>query len=238
MIEVDVYKQDGSKKGKVSLSNSIFSLPWNDGLVHQAVVNIESSIRSGTAHTKDRSEVRGGGAKPWKQKGTGRARHGSRRSPIWVGGGITFGPRKEKNYTTSINKKMRTKAFFTSLSQKLRDEKVSFVDDILLDNPSTKSAVALVKKICDTSSKNVCTVVFAESNPIAQKSFSNIPGVRTSALDAFNTRDVLIARQIIFVSPEETISKLEARGVNVKSYVDGKEIKSEEKSTLKKSENK
>lgn len=220
MIEVNLYKQDGSKKGNVSLSADIFSLPWNDGLVHQAVITLENSMRSGNAHTKDRSEVRGGGKKPWKQKGTGRARHGSIRSPIWVGGGTTFGPRSEKDFTNAINKKMRVKAFFIALSQKLRDEKISFIDDISFESPSTKNALALVSKVCNMDSKNtknLCTIVFADSNAMAQKSFSNIPGVRTVLLDVFNTRDVLIAKQILFVNPDETIARLETRGSGVKN---------------------
>ena len=113
-MEQKVYNQKGEEAGKIKLPESIFGVPWNADLVHQVVVAMTSSMRHSIANTKTRGEVSGGGKKPWQQKGTGRARHGSTRSPIWVGGGIAHGPRKEKNYDRKINKKARAKALWPS----------------------------------------------------------------------------------------------------------------------------
>lgn len=139
-MESKVYNQKGEEVGKITLPEQVFDLPWNADLVHQVVVGMQANARTPVAHTKDRSEVRGGGRKPWQQKGTGRARHGSRRSPIWKGGGVTFGPRNEKIYSKTINKKMRAKALFTALSQKLKDNEVLFVDTLSFTEPKAVEA--------------------------------------------------------------------------------------------------
>ena len=218
MIEVPIYKQDGSQAGVAQLPEHLFTLPWTDALVHQVVVGIASNQRSATAHAKGRSEVRGGGRKPWRQKGTDRARHGSIRSPLWVGGGVTFGPNKEKKYTKSINKKMRAKAFFTVLSEKARAGMLAFVDGFSVEKPSTKAAVACVKGVCGEVAdvkKNVCTVVFSERDESLRKSFANIQGVNLVALDAFNTKDALSARNILFMDSAKTIEYLKSRGETI-----------------------
>ena len=108
-METTVYNQKGTEAGKIKLSEAVFGLKWNADLVHQVVVSMNSVARTNVAHTKNRGEVRGGGKKPWQQKGTGRARHGSIRSPLWVGGGVTHGPRKDKDYSRKVNKKMKSK---------------------------------------------------------------------------------------------------------------------------------
>lgn len=214
-IEAPVFTWGGDEEVRVQLPENLFALPWSDRLVHQVVVSTASNQRSATAHTKGRSEVRGGGRKPWRQKGTGRARHGSVRSPLWVGGGVTFGPSRDKNYRKTINKKMRTKAFFVVLSQKLRSDSLAFINDLKMDVFSTKTAVSCIEKVCGTlirGKKNICTIVLSENNTIVRKSFSNIPGVRTVALEAFNVRDALTARKIFFVDSEKTLDYLHVRG--------------------------
>jgi len=117
-MEATIYNTSGKLMGKIRLPGDVFGLPWNADLVHQVVTSLQTSRRKPYAHVKTRGEVRGGGRKPWKQKGTGRARHGSTRSPIWVGGGVTHGPRNEKNFERKVSKKMKTKALYTILSAK------------------------------------------------------------------------------------------------------------------------
>lgn len=220
MKELKVYKQDGAEQGVFTLSGELFDLPWNGELVHQVVVAIEKNMRSPIAHTKDRSEVRGGGRKPWRQKKLGRARHGSIRSPLWVGGGVTFGPRKERKFSVAVNKKMRRKAFFTVLSQKIRDGKIAFIDSLVFEAPSTKAADVFVRGVCgDAVKKNRCLIVLPAKDMMVTKSFRNLPGVSVVAIDGLNARDVLIARKLFFVDPEETMRVLEGRYPSVRQNV-------------------
>src|SRR4051812_16206027 len=129
-MEATVYNQQGKSAGKIKLPEAVFGVPWNADLVHEVVRLMNSNSRTNVAHAKTRGEVRGGGKKPWKQKGTGRARHGSTRSPIWVGGGVAHGPRKDKNFDRKINKKARAKALYTILSRKFKDGEILFVDSV------------------------------------------------------------------------------------------------------------
>src|SRR3990167_1999081 len=129
-MESVVYNIEGKKAGTITLPDSIFGVRWNADLVKQVADSLMSTKRKPVAHTKNRGEVRGGGKKPWQQKGTGRARHGSTRSPIWIGGGVSGGPRNEKNFDKKINKKMKAKALYTILSAKLKNGEVLFVDDL------------------------------------------------------------------------------------------------------------
>jgi len=129
-MKVDIQNQKGEKVGTMELPKEIFEVEASPSLLHQAVVAQMSNMRTNIAHTKDRSEVRGGGRKPWRQKGTGRARHGSRRSPIWVGGGVTFGPTKYRNFTKKINIKMKQKAILAALSGKAKDSELVILDKL------------------------------------------------------------------------------------------------------------
>ena len=144
-MEAAIYNPEGKKSGTIELEPKVFGLPWNADLVNQVVRGQEENARRTIAHAKDRSEVRGGGRKPWRQKGTGRARHGSIRSPLWKGGGVTFGPTKEKNFKKKINKKMARRALAIALASKTKDGQLLVLDDIKLIQPKTKEMAAVLK---------------------------------------------------------------------------------------------
>lgn len=147
MIKLNTYNQKAEKTGDISVSNAVFGVEVNESLVHQAMVAQMSNERQVLAHTKDRSEVRGGGKKPWKQKGTGRARAGSNRSPIWIGGGVTFGPLKTRNFSKKINKKMKQKALMMTLSDKVSNESLIVLDDLKMDEYKTKIFNGIIANI-------------------------------------------------------------------------------------------
>src|SRR3990167_443944 len=150
-MEAKIYNKNGVEAGSIELPAKVFAAKWRSDLVHQVVEGMRSNKRAGTADTKDRGEVRGGGRKPWKQKGTGRARHGSSRSPIWVGGGVTHGPLAEKNYKRKISKKMRAQALFSVLSRKLKDGEIIFIDSLVMSGISTKNGVEVMKNLAKVS---------------------------------------------------------------------------------------
>ena len=218
-VEAPIYSQKGTKTGSIALPGAVFGLSWNADLVHQVVTSMMSNARAGTAHTKDRGEVSGGGKKPWKQKGTGRARHGSSRSPIWVGGGATHGPRSEKDYSKKINKKMRAKALFTVLSRVAREDRLLLVDTLTLAAIKTQDALKVITDLATVSgfkhltSKKHTTALVAlpERNEVIEKSFANLPGVSVILAKDLNAVDALHARHIIVVSPETTIASLESK---------------------------
>jgi len=215
-VETEVYNQKGKSVGKLSLPETIFGLSWNADLVHQVVTAMQANSRTPVAHTKTRGEVRGGGRKPWKQKGTGRARHGSSRSPIWKGGGVTHGPRNDKSYEQKINKKMRIKALFTVLSEKFRKGQILFVEELALKNIKTKDAVSIIKdlstvsgfeKIVGGKKTNVYITVPAKSDSL-KKSFANIPTVEIDEVRNMNPVDLLAYRYIIISQPTESVAFL------------------------------
>ncbi len=218
-METTLYNQNGTAAGKVSLPARVFGVKWNADLVHQVVLGIMANKRAGTAHTKDRGEVSGGGKKPWKQKGTGRARHGSSRSPIWVGGGVTFGPRTEKDYSQKINKKMRSKALFTVLSRKAHDGQILFVDTIALDAMKTSNALAVLKKLSTIAgfekltSKKRTTAYLAlpKKDAVLEKSFANLPGVTVGLAKDMNALTAMSFHTIIMVDPNAVLPVLEAK---------------------------
>ena len=218
-METTLYNQKGTSTEKLTLPKSVFGVKWNADLVHQVSTAMLANKRSGTAHTKDRSEVSGGGKKPWAQKGTGRARHGSSRSPIWVGGGVTFGPRVDKDYSQKINKKMRTKALFSVLSKKLEDNKILFVDSLNLDSMKTKDAVAIVSSLTKISgfeklgSKKPTTALLAlsKSDKVVEKSFANLPGVTVGLAKDLNVLGAMSFNYLILVEPKEVVAILESK---------------------------
>ncbi|MFA6077034.1 MAG: 50S ribosomal protein L4 [Candidatus Paceibacterota bacterium] len=219
-MEAKIYNQKGAEAGKIDLPEKVFAAKWRSDLVHQVVQSMRSNKRAGTADTKDRGEVRGGGRKPWKQKGTGQARHGSSRSPIWVGGGVTHGPLAEKNYKRKISKKMRAQALFSVLSKKLKDGEILFVDSLSTSSIKTKDAVKIVQnlvkvsgwKIIDASKKpRVLTTIFGRDEKI-EKSFRNIPQLEIAFLKNLNPFDVLNYKYLLIENPVESVKFLESRG--------------------------
>ena len=219
MLKAKVYNQKGSEVSSIDLPENIFGVKWNADLVHQVVESIRGNTRAGTADTKGRGEVRGGGKKPWKQKGTGRARHGSSRSPIWVGGGVTHGPLAEKNYKKKINKKMRVAALCAVLSKKFKDGEIIFVDSFEMKDIKTKNAVEIMKNLSkatgykdiSVSKKPRAVMALAEKNENTQKSFRNIPALEMSYVSKLNSFSVLNRKYLIIENPESAIKFLTAR---------------------------
>lgn len=217
-METTIYNQKGQEAGTIKLPESIFGLKWNADLVHQVITSMQSNARAGTADTKGRGEVSGGGKKPWKQKGTGQARHGSIRSPIWKGGGVTHGPLSAKNYKRKINKKMRTKALFTALSDKLRDGKVLFVENVEMKNIKTKDAATMVASFAKIKGfeklsyrKPTAMVLVPTRDEKVFKSLRNLPQIELGLTKDVNPVDVLSHKYLIMVSPKETVALLEKR---------------------------
>jgi len=219
-MEAVIYNQKGTEAGTIKLPSKVFGVKWRADLVHQVVEGMRSNKRSGTADTKDRGEVRGGGKKPWKQKGTGRARHGSTRSPIWVGGGTTHGPLSEKNYKRKISKKMRAQALFSVLSKKMKDGEILFVDSLSMGEIKTKKAVEVMKNLSKASGfkplasskkPRVLTALYGRSEK-AEKSFRNLPQLEIVFLKNLNPLDVLQYQYLLIENPEESVKFLESRG--------------------------
>jgi large subunit ribosomal protein L4 len=217
-MEAKVYNQIGQETRKIKLPESIFGLSWNEALVHQVTVSMMGNKRIPIAHTKTRGEVSGTGIKPWRQKGTGRARHGSRRSPIWVGGGITHGPRNDKDYSRKINKKMKTKALFTVLSRKFKDGEVVFLSDITLRVPKTKEAKGVITSLSKidgmnslTRRKNAAFIALYEKNTDTLKSFNNFGNLEIGQLKDLNVLDLLQFKYLVITNPEKSLMALSSR---------------------------
>ena len=218
-MNAKIYTRDGAESGSVTLPETVFGVAWQPDLVHEVVVGMQSNARAGTAHTKDRSEVRGGGKKPWKQKGTGRARHGSRRSPIWTGGGVTFGPRTEKDFSVKINKKVKSKALAAVLSKKLADNEVFFVDSLKMDEPKTKDAKAVIAALAKgtgeeslvTKRKNAAIVVLADRNLATEKSFRNFGNMEVVMAKDVNPVELLTYKYVVVADAASSVEVLEKR---------------------------
>ncbi len=217
--DMTIFAMDGKKAGTITLPENIFGVKWNADLVHQVVVGMQANARSITAHTKNRGEVRGGGKKPWKQKGTGRARHGSTRSPIWKGGGVTHGPRAERVFAVKINKKMRRAALLSVLSRKAKDGELIFVEKLSFDAPKTKEAKAMIGALAKaaganamvTKSKNAALIAFSEVNENAKKSLRNIGNIKMEEVRNLNPVDLMTSRYLVIENPVKAIELLSAR---------------------------
>lgn len=216
-MDAKIYDVKGKEAGSLALPESVFGQKWNANLVHEVVVSMQSNARSGTAHTKFRGEVAGGGKKPWKQKGTGRARHGSSRSPIWVGGGVAHGPRTEKDYSKKINKNVRSKALAVVLSKKNADGMMVFVDSLGLTTPSAKQARAVidalgkVAKDLPIKRKNAALIVLSGRDANAEKSFQNFGNVEVVQAKDVNPVEVLTYKYVIVLDAKASVEVFEKR---------------------------
>jgi large subunit ribosomal protein L4 len=213
-MKTDIYNIKGEKVGTIDAPETLFGVPWNADLVHQVVVSMQANKRTSTAHTKDRGEVRGGGKKPWQQKGTGRARHGSSRSPIWKGGGVAHGPRSDKNYEKKINRQMKQKALLIALSRKMKDGHVIFVDKLELAAPKAKEAKHILSSLEHAGfvpkKNNAALISIPSAHKSTMKSFANFGHVSITETRNLNPLSVLTAKYVIIADPKsafETLSK-------------------------------
>lgn len=187
---VKTYDQSGKEVGQTRVPSEIFDVKLSPDLVHQVVVSQMGNRRQVIACAKDRSEVRGGGKKPWRQKGTGRARHGSIRSPLWKGGGVTFGPTKERNFKRIIPKKMRRKALFMALSSKLKDGELIVVDELKLENPKTKELVKIIEALLKEKRGSVL-IALSSKNEMVRRAARNIPKLKVTTINELNALELL-----------------------------------------------
>ncbi|MCD5396518.1 MAG: 50S ribosomal protein L4 [Candidatus Pacebacteria bacterium] len=199
-MEVKVYNQKGEEIGQVLLPKEIFEREINPDLIWQVVYCMMANQRKSSAHTKTRAEVRGGGRKPWPQKGTGRARHGSIRSPIWVGGGVAHGPRKEKKYKKRIPKKMKRQALFSVLSGKLKDNELIVLDKIELEKPKTKLMAEIIKNLREKLlDKGKILLALPQKDEIIERSARNLSDVETIEARNLNVLDLLNHKYLILL---------------------------------------
>ncbi|QQR82308.1 50S ribosomal protein L4 [Candidatus Campbellbacteria bacterium] len=220
-LKAPIFDIKGKEVDSIALPTEIFGVKWNADLVHQVVLGMQNNARAGRAgaHTKNRGEVRGGGRKPWRQKGTGRARHGSVRSPLWKGGGVTHGPRSDKDYSVTIPKKMRASALFSVLSRKLKDKEILFVDAIAFTAPKTADA----KNILGTFSKiagfekmvgkkqNAALILTTTADEAVKKSFRNLGNVAVEEVRNLNALDAMTYTYLVVVNPTGAIATITAK---------------------------
>ena len=203
MPKIDVYDIKGKKVSDVELSEKVFGIEPNENIVHAVLVNYLANQRQGTQSTKTRAEVRGGGRKPWRQKGTGRARQGSIRAPQWVKGGIALGP-KPRSYKYTVNKKERRLAIKSLLSSKVLEKELTVVDKLELKEIKTKT---MVKALADLKVEGKTLIVLPENNKNVLMSARNIEGVKTITLNNINVFDLLKYNNLVL--PLETVKKIE-----------------------------
>lgn len=209
-MKVVVYNQEGKESGEMTLPKEIFEVPLNADLVHQVLISQTANKRQVSAHTKTRGEVRGGGRKPWRQKGTGRARHGSIRSPLWKGGGVTGGPRNDKVYEKDIPKKMRKKALYMVLSEKVKNNLLVVLDTMVMENAKTKTMAAMIKKLPASKASRLIAYnngdkkVFLASRNIAKTGASETRNL--NVVDLLNYKYLLISKDGV-KEIEKTLTK-------------------------------
>ena len=203
MPNVALYNMEGKQIGEITLNDAVFGQEVNKSVLHQVVVNYLANQRQGTQSTKTRSEVRGGGIKPWRQKGTGRARQGSIRAPQWIKGGIALGP-KPRDYSYTLNKKVKALALKSALSSKVAEQEIIVVDDIAMTEIKTKTIATMLKNF-NVDSKAL--IVTNDKNDNVVKSAKNIPGVGTAFTGSLNVYEILNHDKLIIT--KDAVSKLE-----------------------------
>ena len=203
MANVKLYDMKAKEVGTLELPDALFNTEYNESVIHQAVVQRLANERQGTKSTLTRSEVRGGGAKPWRQKGTGRARQGSIRSPQWIKGGVVFAP-KSRDFSKKMNIKAKTVALFSALSQKIRDNEVIFVDDIKIEQAKTKEMVAFLKAF---NLEKTVLLVMDNSDEAVLRASANLSAITTIAASQINTYDVV--RNAKIVMSKQAVQQIE-----------------------------
>lgn len=218
-MKATVYNTQGKEAGTFELPETVFGAKRNSALVHQVVVALQANARPNVAHTKGRGEVRGGGKKPWAQKGTGRARHGSSRSPIWRGGGTTHGPLAAKDYSQKINRSMGKRALATVLSDKVREGRLLLVDGFDFKGPKAKDARAALTGLgkvkgygeVATRRRNAVLMALPSKDTAVLKSFQNFGNVAVEDARNIHVADVLKYRYLVLVTPEKSVPVLAKR---------------------------
>ncbi|MCF7795100.1 50S ribosomal protein L4 [Patescibacteria group bacterium] len=212
-IKVKIYNQKAESTGEMSLNEKLFAVEPNQDLLHQAVTAQRNNARQVLAHTKTKSEVRGGGKKPWRQKGTGRARAGSSRSPIWIGGGVTFGPNKNRNFSQKINLKMKRKAILMALSDKVKNNALGVIDKFEFKDFKTKEAEKFVdafeKKVFASKGRRSILVLDDKKDEKLKYSLRNLEGVEIININNINILQLLKSREIVL--SEEALKVIEKR---------------------------
>lgn len=218
-METKVYSQEGKESSRLTLPEAVFGVAWNPDLVHEVVVSMQSNARSGNAHTKDRSEVSGGGKKPWRQKGTGRARHGSSRSPIWAGGGVAHGPRNEKDYGKKINRKSRAKALASTLSKKFADGEMIFTEVLTFSEPKAAVAKSVFTALAQGSGneamarkrKNAALIILPARDLNTEKSFRNFGNIAVVQAKDVNPLNLLTYKYVVVADANVALEALATR---------------------------
>ncbi len=205
MASIKVYNQSGLEVETMTLDDSVFGVEFNEALVHQVVVAQQNNARQGTKSTLTRTEVRGGGIKPWRQKGTGRARQGSIRAPQWTGGGVVFAP-KPRDFSQKINKQMKVGALCSALSNKLSDNALVVVDEVKLQNAKTKEMVAVLKALPLDVTRRMLLVVTDKDEAVLRAS-ANLPQVKTINSSLINVYDVMANENLVMT--KEAVKKVE-----------------------------
>lgn len=214
-MTLPIYNQQGQEISTLELNPAIFDVKTKPHIIQEAVVSLKANIRQNIAHTKDRGEVRGGGKKPWAQKGTGRARHGSIRSPLWRGGGVTFGPKNIINFSKKINKKVKRQALLMSLSEKAKEKAIKILDKLELTAIKTKQIVDIIKNLKIDQVKILLALDNKDDKII--KSARNLPKIKYIASDSLNIFDILWADMLLTtVSGIKKIEKIYGNNRQIK----------------------